>query len=655
MILKRLTLSDFGPYAGCQTLELGPGPERPIVLVGGQNGSGKTTILEAITLCLHGRRGLGPRLSQAAYEQHLQRRLHIAPGGPIATEAALTLEFEHAFSGMTREYAVTRRFVLRKSTIKEELAITCDGEPLTEVGKTAWQDFLDGLMPPGVAGLFLFDGEKVQTLADDDNGGALADAVRTLLGVDVVGQLSQDLRRLATEASPAGRAESDALCDAESALTEIDTRLAELKDGEAKIVTRRDRRLAQVGRTQQRLAQQGGALAAERDQLLTDAHAAEAEVAACNDELAQLVAGLLPFAIAPRLAKRVSTRLKLEQTSDEARVVVRRLDASAAELAKKLKATGKQPVIETLKNVLVGDLDLVEPLNDVSAAERETMRQQLDRARRELPRTASALRRRLVRAQEKLERARMLLAKVPEESALAPIVAELQTLEREVGKFDAELERIEDERRRLNHERLHRVRARDRAAAKLAKATGAGERGALALRAATLLDEFGTALEAQRLEEIEQLTTWYFNRLSHKGELLSAVTIDPATFVVTVRRWDGSELPKESLSAGEKQLFAIAVLWALAEVSRRKLPVVIDTPLARLDQDHRVRLLEQYFPEVSHQVVILSTDTEVDLDAVETLEPKIARQVWLRHDPSQGATTVESGYFNLVKESAGAG
>jgi DNA sulfur modification protein DndD len=123
------------------------------------------------------------------------------------------------------------------------------------------------------------------------------------------------------------------------------------------------------------------------------------------------------------------------------------------------------------------------------------------------------------------------------------------------------------------------------------------------------------------------------------------VHIDPEAFKVELRRWDGADLPRERLSAGEKQLLAISLLWALAKVSDRPLPVVIDTPLARLDRHHRDRQLTEYFPSVSHQVIVLSTDTEVDAEAAAELEPFISRAYELVHDVDECRTSVRDGYF----------
>src|SRR6185503_782893 len=107
----------------------------------------------------------------------------------------------------------------------------------------------------------------------------------------------------------------------------------------------------------------------------------------------------------------------------------------------------------------------------------------------------------------------------------------------------------------------------------------------------------------------------------------------------------GRTLPKAQLSAGEKQIYAIAMLWALAKVSGRPLPIIVDTPLARLDSDHRRLLVQEYFPAASHQVIILSTDTEVDQTYFAGLRRSISHAYHLNFDPIENVTGIQDGYF----------
>jgi DNA sulfur modification protein DndD len=129
------------------------------------------------------------------------------------------------------------------------------------------------------------------------------------------------------------------------------------------------------------------------------------------------------------------------------------------------------------------------------------------------------------------------------------------------------------------------------------------------------------------------------------GRLVERVGIDPATFGITLYDHAGQALAKQRLSEGEKQIFAIAVLWGLARASARPLPAVIDTPMARLDTTHRRHLVERYFPDASHQVLISSTDTEVDRTYYQALQPAIARAYHLNYDDQTGATVGEEGCF----------
>jgi DNA sulfur modification protein DndD len=97
----------------------------------------------------------------------------------------------------------------------------------------------------------------------------------------------------------------------------------------------------------------------------------------------------------------------------------------------------------------------------------------------------------------------------------------------------------------------------------------------------------------------------------------------------------------DMLSAGERQLLAISVLSALIKERRGHFPVVVDTPLARLDRQHRSTLVKRFFAAVSHQVVVLSTDQEVEGSAYEALRPYTNAEYSLDFDDATGRTTIQ--------------
>ncbi|NJM72360.1 MAG: DNA sulfur modification protein DndD, partial [Scytonema sp. RU_4_4] len=158
---------------------------------------------------------------------------------------------------------------------------------------------------------------------------------------------------------------------------------------------------------------------------------------------------------------------------------------------------------------------------------------------------------------------------------------------------------------------------------------------------------FREKLTLRKLNKLEVEVTECFRYLLHKSDLVHRVAIDTHTFSLSLYDLQGKPVPKHRLSAGEKQLLAIAFLWGLARVSGRRLPVAIDTPLGRLDSSHRSHLVERYFPSASHQVILLSTDTEIGEKEVKILRENeaIAREYLLKYDSSTRQTTIEPGYF----------
>ena len=99
------------------------------------------------------------------------------------------------------------------------------------------------------------------------------------------------------------------------------------------------------------------------------------------------------------------------------------------------------------------------------------------------------------------------------------------------------------------------------------------------------------------------------------------------------------------LSKGERQIFILSLYWALIKLSGQEIPFIIDTPYARIDADHRKEISEKFFPNISNQVIILSTDEEVNEEYYEIIKPYIAKEYLLINDESQNKTTIEEHYF----------
>jgi DNA sulfur modification protein DndD len=220
-------------------------------------------------------------------------------------------------------------------------------------------------------------------------------------------------------------------------------------------------------------------------------------------------------------------------------------------------------------------------------------------------------------------------------------------------RLHALLAQLEEQRQLVTatEAQLTRARARrDAELARLAELEDGRERQQRVIRhaeqAKATLALLGTRVAEQHVGRIADYTLQCLEQLLRKDRLIDVVEIDPETFTLTLRGPQGTVIRPEALSAGERQLTALALLWALARAAGRPLPVVIDTPLGRLDAGHRRHVVERYLPAASHQVIVLSTDTEIDAELHALIKPAVGAQRQLVTD-TDGRTSIVDGYLEL--------
>jgi DNA sulfur modification protein DndD len=155
-----------------------------------------------------------------------------------------------------------------------------------------------------------------------------------------------------------------------------------------------------------------------------------------------------------------------------------------------------------------------------------------------------------------------------------------------------------------------------------------------------VLKAYQDALTRQRLGTLEDRLVAAFNTLCRKEHLLIGALIEPDDFRVQLHGTNGHVLGLGDFSAGERQLYAMALLWALRQISGRQLPLAVDTPLARLDEVHRWRLMHDYVPAVSDQVLLFATDAELNPGLLAQAKPYLARVYHLDYDSRDEATVV---------------
>jgi DNA sulfur modification protein DndD len=241
------------------------------------------------------------------------------------------------------------------------------------------------------------------------------------------------------------------------------------------------------------------------------------------------------------------------------------------------------------------------------------------------------------------------LSITPDDEGIGPVFRRLREKDERLATLNQEKKRLDiliDEGTAALKGREGRLQALMERAAREDFAQDDQRRMArIAGKTRVVMQDFLARATERKIDRLSELITESFRFLLRNQTMVERIHIDPATFAITLFNASGQALPKQRLSEGEKQLFAISVLWGLARASAHPLPAIIDTPMARLDAGHRRHLVERYFPHASHQVIILSTDTEVDRHYYNTLQPDIARAYHLCYEEDTRATHGEEGYF----------
>ena len=671
MILQKLSLFNFCLYSGEQEFDLAPskvyGKHRPIVLCGGINGGGKTTLLDAVQLALYGNRARTSKRTSQPYDDFLRDCIH--RGVPASDGASISLSFRYASEGKDHLYEVTRRWSEKGVRIREHLQVLKDNEPDAWLSEN-WNTVVEELIPLGVSQLFFFDAEQIRFLAEDDTSNeALSMAIKSLLGLDLAERLIADAKvvesRLAKESTvdPEQKKKLEVL-EADIYGKEDDRHKAiQAKAALEGEVQRADK---ETRKAEMAFAKAGGKQWKKRTKMQEDKARLATSISSVEAELTQLAESGVPMLMVFDLLKDVSKQDEIEQEMRNAGLLAKTLLARDQKLLTEMKKAKLNAAnLKSLEKYLVADRDSRfedgnnhTAVHSLSDSARTSLASLLDKGGKERLAAVEKLSKKLDTFILKLETVERSLAAAPKEDALKAVAENLKQANSAAAIAGDRITRIDKDLASIDYElsilrRDYNRICRDQIENDLA--TEESRRlGELSSKTQTIMKEFLERATNAKIDRLSSLVSESFKFLLRKKKLVERIEIDPATFSITLFDSAGSSIPKSRLSEGEKQIFAISILWGLARASSRPLPAIIDTPMARLDERHRTHLVERYFPNASHQVIILSTDTEIDEQYYESLAPNIARSYHLNYNEPQRRTVVEEGYFKSPAKSRGA-
>jgi DNA sulfur modification protein DndD len=655
-----------------------PRAGRNIVLIGGMNGYGKTSILEALYLGLYGKEavehlGRAGLKDDVGYRKFVERALH---GTAVRTGRDSMWVKVQINKTQAEGFEVTRKWFFSRSgdwTGEDEVVIyqVRDGIRGRALAAEKLPELLDQrFIPAHVAPFFFFDGEEVKKLADQSRSDQIKSGIEGLLGVVLLRRLKKRLEEFQTNRSnglPAvdeqkHRELFEALSQHEREYDEAERRHRETDETVKNLQAQRtDLTNRMIG-----MGAGAGDVASAAD-VVKQQTEAENELRATEDALDVIVATKLPFHLVGRdtlgaLASQVRSEISRESweerrrnlepekakfigtfyetrdppvkpdlTSGQREALQARLDAAWESLFYPMPQGCADAMVHSyLGSKRAALLNAVDGLHlgaqDVLGliAKRETLQKRI---------------RDLINRYTKIEGVDKdgTLAKLQGESASINVT--LDQRQRELGDLDRQLVGLKGT---IDQERALYMREHER----FVQANPVKSMVGRAERVCNLIGELIPQMYALKVDQLAKAMTAVYKKLAHKGQV-HRVDIDETGKTRILGR-NGQEIPFDK-SAGENQVFATALLAGLAEISGIDAPMVVDTPLGRLDSTHRANILKYWTSDKKRQVILLSQDKEIDQETYTALEPYVGKTYLLQHaeiDSGVGRTVAtEDAYF----------
>lgn len=643
MIIKELILHNFGVYAGQN--EFSFTGQKPVVLIGGLNGRGKTTFLEAVLLALYGSNSFAYQESQfKSYGQYLKSYVNMSDQ---TGDTFIELEFEMEKGD---NYRIKRNWSGLKQRVQEEISVYKDDE-YNQFLTDNWNMFIENILPSGLSNFFFFDGEKIAELAVENTSSQMKESIKSLLGITLLDSLDNDVNRILKRLSKnnVDNQEANEIDKIRGEKEKLSNSL-ELKDKEIEVTQNEIDALKQnLEEEQQKFSAKGGDIVTQRQELFERRAELQSQINANGEHLLGDAASELPFVLVKDLLRNIRENAEIEQEEKNLQVAYKKMksvlkkyesengnnsgDARAfVEYFSEMSKKSKNNVSYNMS-----DLSLFKLQNLLDEQLTTTKLNVIDRQNKS------------VGLREKADQLDSYLSVDIDEKAINNIYKKIKKIEQSIIDKEVQLDALLAERRTINGELITVTALFNKQVESYLKKVEMNDDSERLVKyshiALSILDQYKLKLQEKKIDVVASTMTECYKMLANKKNLIERIDMDPVTLDLVYINSLGEEVPKTSLSAGEKQLMVIALLWSLAKCSKQKLPVIIDTPLSRLDSMHRLALIEVYFPQASAQTIILSTDSEIDEEYYGIMKKDISDEYTLVYDDKTRTTSVRTGYF----------
>lgn len=658
MYFTKVEIQNFGIYKGthemCLSDKIG---NRNITLVGGLNGRGKTTFHDAILIALYGKQALKYIQEKArSYDKLLLDHINKHAKND-ETYVAVSLCLDDGTS-----IRVKRAWSAKGKKLEQYTVVEKNGVIDKYLGES-WSYYIEEILPFGIARFFFFNNEKITQLADDTSFEQIKSSIKSAIGVSAIEKAIEHtdevIRRKKSALTAFEHSEENVgYQEVEKQIQEIDSRLAEATKQANEFERRCETLAATLEAKEKEFWSSGGDLSRNRDVIKSEMQKISSEVARVQEEIMQLTvdASTPLFMCRNLVAQSYEAELSLQQSEAKLysdRIIVNLHQQIMVRLADcGLNSADLNTVKHIINEVLAGHLPesgKTEPVKNMSATSMMLYQRLIAEVFQKIIQRIKTLVNHVDAHESELMSLDAHLGAADEKTLAMQLFDALKSIEAEKAIADSAYQRHLEQIESLKRQREILVGKRIQLIKAIAEKEHTNDDNARIVKYAAMsievLSEFKVRLQREKVAKLSSTVTNCFRELVQKESLVSEIRIDSTTLDVTILDVDGNELLKSQLSAGEQQMFAVAIVWALALTSGYKAPVIIDTPMARLDSSHRENFVTKYLPAASSQVMVLSTDEEVYGRYLDLIRDNVVDYYTLLYREEEQCTSIVHGYF----------
>ena len=686
MWINRIALVNWRAYGEAVFEIPRPDPKANVVVIGAKNGVGKTSLLEAATLCLFGVRGLGNigrgslverRNELGEYRDFMREVFHHA-ADLSSPKSSVSLAFAMDDGS---EVVVERvwHFGADREFQEDELRVRENGKDLTIPVLEERDAILAGyitqqFLPVSLSPFYLFDGVRVQQMARRDMKEQVQHGIEGTLGIPTIRELINNLHDYAVTRQSQGKAGLAS-----------DSQLDSLRQN----IERAKRESAQYAQESKNLAAQldrvkaaGDALFMKFEKLGGENASKFGDLRQRSGELSQAHDGLMD-----KLAKSLVGDFAMSLIGAEglSKTFARLHAESAREEWERSKKSGAEKYTKFVANLeKLGVLSLPLPKEQVerlreklktawddvwfpmpsgcaevflnpgfSDSERAAAIARLDQLLRFSIAEMRELRESIARNEADADLVKRQIADVRGDRAeearklrdqMSKKQEEARLLERQKADIDRRREGVDNELARMRQEFGREMNQRKGTAPIL-------NRSVRAVEAAKVIEEvIGKAYSSHVKDIADEMTAAYVSMA--RKRIISEVRISDDCDIKLLTA-SGKDLRETLVSHGESQIFTLALIAAITRVSNSKFPFIIDAPLSHLDHQHRREFLRYFSSDMDNQILLLSTDEEIGREQLHLLRRRVACKFLVEQEHQNGIAhnIVRRGqYFEEAEE-----